>query len=197
MTLAGTWQGPGFSRLASSVRQNEICCSLAYGRGAAAYVQSLGLKAVAAVYLRSTNLRPPCPSGMEVFTGVEVVRESTKEKRRKIDQKVGRNLRVIRSAKGFSQQKLSSEIGLTFQQLQKYESGTNRISASVLFHLSQILEVEIKDFFCGLSTASSKPIPPLSKDHYELIRFYDSAPRNVQKCLLKFLETIANGDGNA
>ena len=52
--------GSGCKRLVLDVRQNEICRLSAYGRMAAAYVQSLGLKVVAAVLKRSLNVRPPC-----------------------------------------------------------------------------------------------------------------------------------------
>lgn len=122
--------------------------------------------------------------------------KSTKEKRRKIDQKVGENLRTIRSVRGLSQQALSGRIDLTFQQLQKYERGTNRISASVLFELSEILEVEIKQFFKGLST-SPKPAPvPLKKEHQNLLLYYDALPREGQKSLLRLLEAAAKGGKN-
>jgi len=48
---------------------------------------------------------------------------------------------------GMSQEKLGEELGLTFQQVQKYEKGTNRISASRLQHISHILEVTVPFFF--------------------------------------------------
>jgi transcriptional regulator with XRE-family HTH domain len=48
---------------------------------------------------------------------------------------------------GLSQEKLADKIGLTFQQVQKYERGTNRISASRLYHLSRLLDVPVRFFF--------------------------------------------------
>lgn len=122
---------------------------------------------------------------------------STKETRRETDLHVGKQLRRIRNLRGLSQQALAARINLTFQQLQKYERGTNRISASVLYEFSQILEVPIEDFFKGLSTVPSSPIQPLSKEHCTLLGLYDAAPKNVQKSLLKLLETMNGKAENA
>ncbi len=67
-----------------------------------------------------------------------------------IDVHVGARLRVRRTLLGMSQTTLGDAIGLTFQQVQKYERGTNRISASRLFDLSRVLDVPINYFFDDL-----------------------------------------------
>ena len=64
-----------------------------------------------------------------------------------VDIHVGRRLRQLRTLRGLSQEKLGEAIGLTFQQVQKYERGVNRIGASRLFDISKVLGVEIADFF--------------------------------------------------
>jgi len=64
-----------------------------------------------------------------------------------IDIHVGSRLRMRRTLLGLSQEKLGEAVGITFQQLQKYERGANRISASRLYHLSQVLDVPIGYFF--------------------------------------------------
>ena len=64
-----------------------------------------------------------------------------------IDKHVGSRVRMRRMMLGMSQEKLGEELGLTFQQVQKYEKGTNRISASRLQHISHILEVTVPFFF--------------------------------------------------
>ncbi len=64
-----------------------------------------------------------------------------------IDVHVGARLRVRRTLLGMSQTKLGDAIGVTFQQVQKYENGANRISASRLFDLSRVLDVPIEYFF--------------------------------------------------
>jgi transcriptional regulator with XRE-family HTH domain len=66
---------------------------------------------------------------------------------RVVDQSVGRRVRMARVSRGLSQTALASHLGLTFQQLQKYEKGTNRISASKLHDIAQILGVEVVSFF--------------------------------------------------
>ncbi len=64
---------------------------------------------------------------------------------------IGGNIRKIRQMRDYSQEKLASEIDVTFQQLQKYEKGVNRISASKLYKLANILDVNIYDFYEGLA----------------------------------------------
>ncbi|MBL1241464.1 MAG: helix-turn-helix transcriptional regulator [OCS116 cluster bacterium] len=64
-----------------------------------------------------------------------------------IDIHVGGRLRMRRMLVGMSQEKLGESLGLTFQQVQKYEKGTNRIGASRLYKISQILSVPVSFFF--------------------------------------------------
>lgn len=64
-----------------------------------------------------------------------------------LDQHIGTRMRVRRCLLGLSQQELAARIGLTFQQVQKYEKGQNRISASRLYDISQALNVELKYFY--------------------------------------------------
>jgi transcriptional regulator with XRE-family HTH domain len=63
------------------------------------------------------------------------------------DKKVGARLRIRRIALGMSQEKVALELDITFQQLQKYENGANRIGASRLLHICQVLGVEPNYFF--------------------------------------------------
>ena len=64
-----------------------------------------------------------------------------------IDVRVGARLRLRRNMLGLSQKKLGEAIGLTFQQVQKYERGANRIGASRLYELSRVLDVPVSFFF--------------------------------------------------
>ena len=66
-----------------------------------------------------------------------------------LDKVVGRNVRVHRLAKGMSQTDLANELGITFQQVHKYEKGANRISASRLHRKSEKLQVPVEFFFEG------------------------------------------------
>ena len=67
-----------------------------------------------------------------------------------IDKHIGSRVRVRRIMLGMSQEKLADALGLTFQQVQKYEKGVNRIGASRLLHIAGILDVSIDFFFEGL-----------------------------------------------
>ncbi|MBI3453577.1 MAG: helix-turn-helix transcriptional regulator [Rhodospirillales bacterium] len=64
-----------------------------------------------------------------------------------VDVHVGQRIRLRRTLLGWSQEKLGRTLGLTFQQVQKYERGANRVGASRLYELSRILEVPVAYFF--------------------------------------------------
>jgi transcriptional regulator with XRE-family HTH domain len=64
-----------------------------------------------------------------------------------LDIEVGRRVRTFRLQKALSQEKLGDQLGLTFQQVQKYEKGTNRIGAGRLQHIANILNIPVSDFF--------------------------------------------------
>jgi len=68
-----------------------------------------------------------------------------------IDMRLGQKLRARRIEVGLSQEKLADLLGVTFQQVQKYEKGINRIAASRLFQISSALDVPVSYFFEGLS----------------------------------------------
>ena len=70
-----------------------------------------------------------------------------------VDVHVGSRIRLRRKLYGVSQEKLADALGLTFQQVQKYERGRNRVSASKLYETARFLEVPITYFFEGLSGA--------------------------------------------
>jgi transcriptional regulator with XRE-family HTH domain len=74
-----------------------------------------------------------------------------------VDRHVGSRVRLRRMLLGLSQEKLGDALGLTFQQVQKYEKGTNRIGASRLQQIAQFLKVEIASFFEGLSDEKQQP----------------------------------------
>jgi len=74
-----------------------------------------------------------------------------------VDLHVGASVRARRRALGLSQEKLAEHIGLTFQQLQKYEKGANRISASKLYQISLALKLPIERLFDGLDEGDMQP----------------------------------------
>jgi transcriptional regulator with XRE-family HTH domain len=128
-----------------------------------------------------------------------------------IDIFVGSRVRLRREELQITQQKLGSLLGLTFQQIQKYESGMNRVSASRLFEISRILLVDIKYFFEEVteevlqvsvsSAAISKQDCHLSQklepEVSELIKTYASIrSASIRKSLLALISTIQNSDGD-
>ena len=73
-----------------------------------------------------------------------------------IDVHVGKRVRLRRTLLGLSQEKLGEKIGLTFQQVQKYERGANRISASRLWELSTVLDVPVEFFYSEISSETKQ-----------------------------------------
>jgi transcriptional regulator with XRE-family HTH domain len=71
-----------------------------------------------------------------------------------VDRHVGRRVCEKRIALGYNQSDLGRALGLTFQQIQKYEKGTNRVSASKLWDIARFFKVDIAYFFEGLTTAA-------------------------------------------
>jgi transcriptional regulator with XRE-family HTH domain len=85
-----------------------------------------------------------------------------------IDKHVGTRVRMRRMMLGMSQEKLGDALGLSFQQVQKYEKGTNRIGASRLHHISHILQVPVAFLFEGApgqpNTDGNAPSPAYVSD---------------------------------
>ncbi len=125
-----------------------------------------------------------------------------------VDIYVGSRVRLRRTLKGMSQQKLAGELGLTFQQVQKYERGTNRIGASRLFELGEILDVPTSFFFDGLTSSDSSrstspgfsDVPQRSyeadqfskREILELVRAYDRiGDRDVRDRVFAMVKAIA------
>jgi len=78
---------------------------------------------------------------------------------RPVDEHVGARIRLRRNLLGLSQMELGSRIGVTFQQVQKYENGTNRIGAGRLQHISSALQVPPAFFFDGAPHVAAGKIP--------------------------------------
>ncbi|WP_390624366.1 helix-turn-helix domain-containing protein [Iodidimonas nitroreducens] len=126
-----------------------------------------------------------------------------------IDVHVGSRVRLRRTLLGMSQEKLGDALGLTFQQIQKYERGANRIGSSRLFKLSQILDVPVSFFFDdmpddvqkanrGLSDTPSEPFEAdqLSKrETLELVRaYYKITQPKIRKHMFELIKSIAHSE---
>ena len=99
-------------------------------------------------------------SSVSILGDNEELYETQGRKPNPVDVHVGSRVRYRRMIIGMSQEKLGERMNLTFQQIQKYEKGTNRIGASRLFQLSKILEVPVGYFFED-AFANSVPSSPL------------------------------------
>jgi len=76
-----------------------------------------------------------------------------------VDIHVGGRIRLRRMMSGLSQERLGEQMGLTFQQIQKYEKGANRVGASRLFQLAQVLDVPVSYFFDDLASEEDSQSP--------------------------------------
>jgi transcriptional regulator with XRE-family HTH domain len=81
-----------------------------------------------------------------------------------IDAHVGTRVRLRRMLLGMSQEKLGEHLGLTFQQVQKYEKGTNRVSSSRLVDMANALDVAIPHFFQEMSAEVAQQTPSMLMD---------------------------------
>ena len=88
-------------------------------------------------------------------------------------------MRVRRQVIGISQEKLGDALGVTFQQVQKYERGVNRIGASRLFRIAQVLGVPVGFFYEGLNTGPSTLNEVAEGDQHPLIYDFISSPEGV------------------
>ncbi len=102
----------------------------------------------------------------------------TKKNPNPVDVHVGNRVRMRRMLIGMSQERLAKELGLTFQQVQKYEKGTNRISASRLYRIAQVLGVPVQYFFEDLpSPAAAEAAGGMAETraHAQIMDFLNSS----------------------
>jgi transcriptional regulator with XRE-family HTH domain len=113
-----------------------------------------------------------------------------------VDVHVGRQVRLYRTVAGLSQTQLAEAIGLTFQQVQKYERGGNRISASKLVQIGQVLGTPVTAFFDGLEADAVKPHEPgimLRREAIELSRAYERiASSDLRQSLMELFHRLGD-----
>jgi transcriptional regulator with XRE-family HTH domain len=138
-----------------------------------------------------------------------ITKRKTKGTANSVDVHVGQRLRVRRSLLGLSQEKLAEAIGLTFQQVQKYERGLNRISAGRLYQFANILSVPVAYFYEQIATdANNQNQQPgfadneqqafstadlfQSKETLDLVRaYYSIEDTETRKNIYKFVKSMA------
>jgi transcriptional regulator with XRE-family HTH domain len=113
-----------------------------------------------------------------------------------VDVHVGRRIKIRRVMCGMSQMALADKIGVTFQQLQKREQGTNRVSASALYLTAHALDVPVQWFFMGLGNETDDDVGPgpmnTDRSTLELVRSIGNCGPGVQKPLRSLLKAISN-----
>ena len=100
-----------------------------------------------------------------------------------IDVHAGARLRQRRTLLGMTQTNLSDALGMSFQQVQKYERGTNRISASRLFNLSRVLDVPIQFFFDDMPTAVAASSPAQGGGKAKKLPSYEPNPMTTRETM--------------
>jgi transcriptional regulator with XRE-family HTH domain len=126
------------------------------------------------------------------------------------DIEIGRRIRVQRTLRNATQTELATAIGITFQQVQKYENGTNRVSAGKLFQIARFLKVSVSVFFEGLETENSTSSDSSANPGYQqLLAFVTSAEgerlyrafaqirkKETQRTLLRMVESLSEAESS-
>lgn len=115
-------------------------------------------------------------------------------KSKRLDKIVGNNLKKLRKDRALSQEEIGKEIGVTFQQIQKYENASNRISASTLYVLSKILDVQLTDFYLDSSIDDTElPSEITSKQNAYIVDSFKKIKNpKIRKKILDLLNTITD-----
>ena len=117
-----------------------------------------------------------------------------------VDVHVGKRVRHRRWLIGMTQQQLAEQVGIKFQQIQKYETGANRISASRLWDIAEALDVPVSFFFEGLEEtqkedAGKKSVPAElmgDKEALDLVRSYYAIPENQRRRLFELARVLSD-----
>ena len=119
-----------------------------------------------------------------------------------VDVHVGKRIRHRRWLVGVTQQQLAETVGIKFQQIQKYETGANRVSASRLWDIAESLEVDVSFFFSGLQNedaaigdteAGAVPSDILNdKEALDLVRSYYAIPEEQRRRLFDLARVLSD-----
>ncbi|MGE4281644.1 MAG: helix-turn-helix domain-containing protein [Magnetospirillum sp.] len=131
------------------------------------------------------------------------LRSATRDGPDAIDVHVGARIRLRRTLLGLSQGELGKALGLTFQQVQKYERGANRVAASTLYRVANTLDVPVSFFFDDLPDGPGHSLSGNSDDalsrreSLELLRGYYTLPDSIRKQVYDLVKSLRrmHGDG--
>lgn len=111
-----------------------------------------------------------------------------------VDVHVGKRIRRRRWLAGVTQQHLAEQVGIKFQQIQKYETGANRVSASRLWDIADALDVPVAYFFDGYDESGEAPSPmanPDDKEAADLLRSYYAIPEAQRRKLFDLARVLS------
>jgi transcriptional regulator with XRE-family HTH domain len=119
-----------------------------------------------------------------------------------VDRHVGLRIRLLRKERGWSQERLAEAVGLTFQQIQKYERGANRVSASKLWAIALALGTTVAALFEGLPQSDEPAVDAerraiaddflLSEEGSLLVSCYPGLPARVRRTILELVKALAD-----
>lgn len=115
-----------------------------------------------------------------------------------VDVHVGKRIRHRRWLVGKTQQQLAEQVGIKFQQIQKYETGANRVSASRLWDIAEALDVSVSFFFEGIGESDKKASSAIpadlmgDKEALDLVRSYYAIPENQRRRLFDLARVLSN-----
>ncbi|MBU2960625.1 helix-turn-helix domain-containing protein [Citreicella sp. C3M06] len=118
-----------------------------------------------------------------------------------VDVHVGKRIRHRRWLVGMTQQQLAEQVGIKFQQIQKYETGANRVSASRLWDIADALDVPVSFFFEGIESeqdATDAPVAAMpadilgDKEALDLVRSYYAIPENQRRRLFELARVLSD-----
>ena len=121
-----------------------------------------------------------------------------------VDKYVGSRVRMRRIMLGMSQEKLGEALGMTFQQIQKYEKGANRVGSSRLARIAAILKVPISNFFDNSAAGAEGPVAgPVVTDllispyAVQMLKAFAKLPNDkLRRSIVVLTESIAGGRGD-
>ena len=122
------------------------------------------------------------------MTKAQEVRERAEE----INREIGKRLRIVRIMRGITLARLGEALGVSFQQIQKYENGTNRLSAARLVQAAAFFDVPVMTFFEGLANEGEDQVRELDKKSLRLAAELNAMPDSKAKVvLIKLIGTLA------
>ena len=97
-----------------------------------------------------------------------------------VDLHVGARIRMRRKILGVSQERLADDLGLTFQQVQKYERGANRVSASKLYEIAKTLQIPVSFFFEGLADPTTNEVDEVGAAAERVVTEFLNTPEGLE-----------------